>query len=847
MEEIMFLLKNLPGWFFELLLFCFGLLLPIVMKQAFKGYKNLLLYVQTYSLKKGHSIFEAPFIKVQSLFDKILLKFKNNKGENAKSVSPNRQHKGLVGVIAITIKKVSSVVMSNRGSGLNEIYFADKNGDYYMRNTHLDESEILKQIEIINKHYQYIESVIKETHNKISPIFIYEEKCKDEIQEKLITQKFLEIYSLFNIKEYIKKVNDEMAENNAIHFVGDKIGISDFQIVDGDLQLAAYKTDHFTWQVFKEIFKANKSFFQEIILRVNSATQAEQRILVQCLAFLFSSFGIDIMVESLNCKGQKNLIISSRSGRIEKNKEASLHVSVNETFSRTDNVGESDTHYNLYTCVKRGIQEEIGIPEDEIKDEMIVFQDFAIVTDEGEIGLSCYVNLSKLMPIEQILMYPGQDKFLENEEFLVLPYFTVNHLELIKSTGSKKFMHQFYLKTMNDRFNMPWMSFTPLLISRVMIRNFEYNWKIQTILYVVFWGSVWGINVLFFSSPPFEEILEKIWGIIGNAISLVYLNYNRGFDYKSIQPFVSQWYGNAKAIQLVGSKDRTDNSGIEFNINEELSIEDEILLSELEMTQDPKCEVRIKRNEYSYSEKPVSFFYLRKRGKEKRTAQLHFKEVNIESNQIDTTVGISFEYEYDEFIDNYKIKKISFIKEIPVLLNTVRCKENSKIKLEMTSDFSDRFFIQDLFFYKDDYHWSCVSRSGIHIEDKADLKFILSNDSRNLKQISKKNIYEEVESYIEEKTKGEKEERDEQQKETLNNNVETDSKKPMSGQVYVLIKGQNVYIQRWLVDFVSIFNNKRRISELDKYMLQLYLIRHKILFAECEYKSDKNPYKIYYK
>jgi hypothetical protein len=135
--------------------------------------------------------------------------------------------------------------------------------------------------------------------------------------------------------------------------------------------------------------------------------------------------------------------LTARSGKIEKNKESSLHVSVNETFSRTDAV-ENKEQYGLVECVKRGMEEEIGIPQTAIPDSNIKFHDFAIVTDEGEIGLSCFVDLTEVMPVEKMLMYPGQDKFLENEELILMPYFKISHIDLLKSVDSKKYMHQLH-------------------------------------------------------------------------------------------------------------------------------------------------------------------------------------------------------------------------------------------------------------------------------------------------------------------------------------------------------------------------------------------------------------------
>lgn len=57
------------------------------------------------------------------------------------------------------------------------------------------------------------------------------------------------------------------------------------------------------------------------------------------------------------------MLVAARSGNIESDNRSTLHVPVNESFSRTDLV-EHDQYYSPYHCVLRGIKEELGIPEE---------------------------------------------------------------------------------------------------------------------------------------------------------------------------------------------------------------------------------------------------------------------------------------------------------------------------------------------------------------------------------------------------------------------------------------------------------------------------------------------------
>ena len=106
-----------------------------------------------------------------------------------------------------------------------------------------------------------------------NPIFNY--------NGKHLCEYFRNIYSFENITKAIQKTNEEIDSNNAIQFLGDKIGVCGYDLSEGNLTMDIYITDHFTWQVFKEIFKSEKPFFQEVILRVNKANAAEKKDIVK--------------------------------------------------------------------------------------------------------------------------------------------------------------------------------------------------------------------------------------------------------------------------------------------------------------------------------------------------------------------------------------------------------------------------------------------------------------------------------------------------------------------------------------------------------------------------------------
>lgn len=569
-----------------------------------------------------------------------------------------------------------------------------------------------------------------------------------------------------------------------------------------------YRTDHFTWQVFKEIFKAEKPFFQEVILRVNKATAIEKKYLVKLLAFLFSSFGIDIIIEGLDCRNKRRIIITARSGKIEKDGKGSLHVSVNETFSRTDSI-ENKEKYSLIECVRRGIEEEMGIPQTLITEDIIRFHDFAIVTDEGEIGLSCHVNLSDVMPVEKMMMYPGQDKFLENEELIMLPYFKISHLELIKSVDSAKFMRSFYINTMHDRFSMPWMSFTPLLISRVMIRNIRFSIPAQIIVRTVLWAICFMIMAVIYNPTLLSVlVIEQIIGTIPPlVVEAVWVKVKRKSSnpYKFLQPAVAQWYGNAKVVQASGVTHHgaeVIRKGLSFDLSN-IATSDPVKVSELELSESPYCSVRRKKIKGTYTEVPISSYKFCAHNPKAEKNTLHFLSTNIWLDTNDTIIDIKFEFKLDEILGERKIVRISFINEVDVTIN------NIDAPTEGLKDYE----LMDLFTYKENYYWSCVGGFKSRAND-----FIISDKAMTGYE-PVKNFYDHVLKIVKSRTE-------------------------KKGSVTFRIMGPSQVIEQWLCSFISHRENKRRISELELYMLQFYFIRHDKIFADCEFK-DRIRYKIY--
>ena len=180
-----------------------------------------------------------------------------------------RDTKGLVGIISHKIKEVLPSSVNSSFNSPDEIYFA----------THVDrnnnELSYEDRLPILDK-----DDIEKERNSRI--VSYYEglkQKINDFIEKKIVSKELFYIednhicdyllqepYSLSSIMKHINAVSESMESDNSINFIGDKIGVSGYDLNKGILSLKIYLTDHFTFKVFKDIFldKQYKENFQII-------------------------------------------------------------------------------------------------------------------------------------------------------------------------------------------------------------------------------------------------------------------------------------------------------------------------------------------------------------------------------------------------------------------------------------------------------------------------------------------------------------------------------------------------------------------------------------------------------
>ena len=713
----------------------------------------------------------------------------------------NKDRKGLVGLLAHDLKSVSKIEIPSEEECIHFVKMIKDDGTplSYEERTIIHDPEIIKGI-VDNTIVPYFENLRTKMKNR--KVF--------SVNGKNICDFMMEVYSTDNIIKHIKNVENKMNENNSINFIGDKIGIGGYSINKGTLSLDIYMTDHFTFNVFKDIFldknedKKEKEFFQTIIRRTNIVDEKDKQLLIQSLKFLLSSFGIDVVIHGKTANKKKGMLVGLRSGRIEKNGESKLHVPVNETFTKTD---IEDNRYCLYECVKRGINEELGIPTNIIDNKYISFHDFALVADQGEIGLGCHVDLSEIMSLEQARLYPGQDKYMEMDNLVIVSYppFFWN---------PNRYIDYFYMKSYNDLFCTPWESFTPLLYQRCIVRNIElknlkkWNSFISLITTVAFFYFYFP-DLTNWINFVIKTISASIWSVVIAPFiaSLINGDVKKMFAKRILylKPLLPQWGSDVKVLQATRYSNEDNRNTRNYDIN---PIASDFLfcifghkekprkyrLRNLKLQVPPLCKIR--RELSDNSESPISFYLFQPRREEVLKSRLYFVRVPVKSSggKLEIDINVTFDsnnnmtYHFVKPLEEAEEPELFFtnsfsndlIESFQNLFSISRKTIKNQIRASLDSSFKKRYTPLDLFLYRGNYYWSVFDRNRLDIPKIVLDKYCVVYDDfvKNLKQ-----------------------------------------------NTTIRLTGPSKIVAKKISEFIYNNKNRSRISALDIYMLQLALTR----------------------
>ena len=220
-----------------------------------------------------------------------------------------------------------------------------------------------------------------------------------------------------NLRELIEKHSKIVAEKfieklncGLLIFNGEKYGISKICVdrrginEESRLFIDYYRTDYFTHQVFRSIYRELKEMGHEIS-KVKSISE-----LNKYFPFL-TSFGVNTIL-TLDSSGIEEIVLAKRSRNISNMIDKDLwHVTMNEGLSITDLDADE---VSLVKCLHRGLREELGIREEFHKEIMSKnFYDLFINMDDFEIGISSIVKTTMTFDILETLYKSAQDAELE--------------------------------------------------------------------------------------------------------------------------------------------------------------------------------------------------------------------------------------------------------------------------------------------------------------------------------------------------------------------------------------------------------------------------------------------------
>lgn len=726
-----------------------------------------------------------------------------------------KESEGLVGLIDSDFHAVANIKLDPN----EEFHLADCQESYEKRKP-IRENDIPDKCKIISTYYDELKEAILSQPSINQNLFVLERSNNRKVH---ICDYLKQLYSYRILSYHINEVDKNRSSDNTIYFIGDKIGINGFHYDGNKLCIHGYMTDHFTWKVFKSIYQSEsvKNTLKQVIRRINIANPTEKNYIIACLKYLLSSFGIDIIIHGKTATGKRGMLVGLRNGGIEAKGNCKLHVPVNESFSSTDRAEGDATYYSLYECARRGIEEELGIRRSLIPSQNILFYDFAIVTDEGEIGLGCQLDLTSIMPLEQSRMYPGQDKFLELKDLIIIPY-------LPFVWDSRKYPKLLYSMTQNDAFCSAWESFTPLLYQRIVVRNSTWSSQrialLNTITYLLLIAFLYFIIYegdklyRFVLSFTLSSIVTIAWLLIKHwYLKLILKLKSRKFSY--FNPLISQWGSDVTVIQSAANNIPKDGNPILSNLyfglltdrNQKVNNINSsfVTLNELTLTNPPHCSVR-SALDFDNAECPIGFYQVKKScdniippsnhiyfkiipflSTRDSKCQMYF-EVRIQNEKI------SYHFSKDMDVTDYPIleKKENITSDEVSLYSKLYSIEESILKslniYKLPEYFKKRYRPFDLFYYKRNYYWSL----DILKPDSENWLNSLKDDHKHRISINgKTNLYEEVKKQNIKKTTG------------------------------FLLEGTPQNLRKCLVRFITNQQNLKRIVPLDIYILQLSFMR----------------------
>ena len=560
-----------------------------------------------------------------------------------------------------------------------------------------------------------------------------------------------------HIRKAIEKLNDKRKANDAgLAFIGNKVGLYEYSYEGNKMTWKCYRSDHFTWKVFKELYLMRQvpegesqspyDFFNNLCVRLAKYQDADlyRNVLTHTLCYLFSSMGIDLLVIGENCRSRKVCLASVRSARIERSHLSRIHVSVDESFSDTDQ--KSGGEYTVEAWARRGIEEEIGLPEAKQKEKtgigeriQITYTDFSIVLGYGEIGLSGIVEDKE---IDTTPAYPGMDKALESEGMFFVPVPSLWKLVCIAfSKNMNRFKRYVEKHSGHPKAKLPWVEFAPPIYIRTMLRQVKLLPVKGALLFFSFASLTIPVGYAGLCNHEWGIPSSSSW-LISGASLLLWSVMQCQKKYSRFSLWQPLWDGNVKILQSTGQiiknqHDRDVNDGLYLMAEKQKTFPQApplaLPMDKLQLKETPLCAVR---RSTPRDELPISFYQVCHESNGRGEKHLRLLSVYYGKRELYYYVVRTQDKHQERpavraYSFNFGLEKAgSVCLTFDKTLNTLGINENSLkcyFKLhehnidncychKLPDEFNSRYQLYDLFEYKENYYWSACHKDAFPLQ-----------------------------------------------------------------------------------------------------------------------------------
>lgn len=261
---------------------------------------------------------------------------------------------------------------------------------------------------------------IKERILELNPEFIFKED--KSFNRNSTFEDLVSITEIDNLIELINKHKDIVGEKilgklerNEEIFNSEKFGVHRVSVSkrgkheDDTIDISFFRTDYYTHMVFRSIYKELIELNHPIkdVMKINELSKYTP---------FTTSFGVNtyVIIDN-NDSNNKNIIFTKRSKYAGIDiSESKWHVSMNEGLTITDI--DYNNKISINSCLIRGLNEELGIREENSKIKDVRFMDLFLHKGNFEIGITSFVNVEMSFEDLKTKYMSAKDGELESDE-----------------------------------------------------------------------------------------------------------------------------------------------------------------------------------------------------------------------------------------------------------------------------------------------------------------------------------------------------------------------------------------------------------------------------------------------